>query len=197
MMKFLCTLFLTFFIYFISLSTYASAHFTLRGTISENNLILRNQESHAASISTSFDMGTYFQIGITHRQATNNLEGYYLNESTKSYDYSEEKTVSIANSIDLTIILYDGTLFVPYIQIGFVKKHYTIKQSVNNGATEKESYSFPPAPNGGIGLSIRLNRNFSLDLSYTISPSIKQKEPSMKAESAIDSYSSIGVKYDL
>ncbi len=175
----------------------ASTHFTLRGTISENNMMLRTQESHAASISASVDLGTYFQIGMTHREATNNLVGYYLNETTQSYDYSEEKTVSMANSIDLTIILYDGAIFVPYVQAGIVKKDYIITQAINQGAADRESYSFPPAPNGGIGLSVRLNRNFSLDLSYTVSPSAKQKLPTTQAESAVDSYAAIGIKYDL
>ena len=175
----------------------ASAHFTLRGTVSDNNLVLRNQESHSASISASLDLGPYFQIGITHRQATNNLQGYYFNETTKSYDYSEEKTVSIANSFDLTIILYDGAIFVPYVQIGLVKKEYVITQAVNKGSSDTEYYTFPIAPNGGIGFSIRFSRSFSFDISYTVSPSIKQDLPSSPAESAIDTYSSIGIKYDL
>lgn len=196
-MKLLHIFFVSIGISAFSSTMYASTHFTLRGTVSENNMMLRTQESHAASISASVDLGTYFQIGLTHREATNNLVGYYLNETTKFYDYSEEKTVSMANSIDLTIILYDGTIFVPYIQVGIVKKDYIITQAVNQGSADRESYSFPPAPNGGIGLSIRLNRNFSLDLSYTVSPSVKQKLPTTQAESAVDSYSAIGIKYDL
>ena len=67
------------------------------------------------------------------------------------------------------------------------------------GSAEAEGgyYSLPPSPTGGLGMGIRLHRNFSLKLSYTVSPGIKQENPNEDPRAVIDSYSSVGISYNL
>lgn len=178
----------------------AGIHFTLQSALSENNFLLTSQNSRSGSASIAFDLGTYFRIGLTHRQAINQSQGYFEVQGTSPvvYDYKEEETHVFSNSLDFTIILYYGRLFVPYLQVGAVKKDYQLITS--NGESEQTNIkkSFDPVPNGGIGLGVRLNRNFSLKLSLSLSPGFKLSSPDQeKAEGVWDTYTSVGISYNI
>lgn len=175
----------------------AGVHFTLQGSFADNNLGLRTQDSRSASASVAFDLGTHFRLGVTHRQAMNTLEGYGENEATGNYDYSKETTLVYANSLDLTIILFYGEVFVPYVQVGVVRKDFTITSSINQSPAQTAQGTIPLVPNGGLGMGIRLNQNFSLKLSYSLSPGVRQTHPSLEGEPVWDSYTSIGVTYNI
>ena len=177
-------------------TAWGALHFTLRGTLSDNNFLLKTQENSAASASISWDLGTVFRLGVTHRRSKNLLEGYTLDETTGLYSYASEKTESIANSIDLTIILYYGKVFVPFVQVGIVKKDYIITQALEDQAAIVEKIPTAPVPSGGLGLAIRLNKNFSLRLSHTLSPGAIQSHPDEQAKGALDSYTSVGISYN-
>ncbi|NRA45330.1 MAG: hypothetical protein HRU09_10295 [Oligoflexales bacterium] len=177
----------------------AGIHFTLQSSLSENNFLLTSQNSRSGSASIAFDLGTYFRIGLTHRQAVNQSRGHFAvsNTDPKVYEYKEEETHVFSNSLDFTIILYYGRLFVPYLQIGAVKKDYQLVTTTEN-ETKYTKASFDPVPNGGIGLGVRLNRNFSLKLSLSLSPGLKQSTPEQeKAEGVWDTYTSVGISYNI
>lgn len=175
---------------------FANVHFTLKGTLSDSNYGLLTQANHAASASIEFDIGNYLRLGVTHRQARGLSEGYY--EVVKNlYEYRISKTQELANSLDLSVILYYGEIFVPYLQVGLVKKDYVIAQNQSDGSVLKDSISLPPIPNGGFGIGIRLNRNFSLKLSQTFSKAIKIPYPNAEPIPALDTYSSVGISYSL
>lgn len=187
---------------FLAFSKSASAgvHFTLQSSLSENNFLLTSQNSRSGSASIAFDLGTYFRIGLTHRQAVNQSRGYFAIQDTDPliYEYKEEETHVFSNSLDFTIILYYGRLFVPYLQIGAVKKDYQLITANGDGDSSFVRKSFDPVPNGGIGLGVRINRNFSLKLSLSLSPGFKLSSPDQeKVEGVWDTYTSIGISYNI
>ena len=175
----------------------AGIHFTLQSSLSENNLPLSSQNSRSGSASIAFDLGTYFRLGYTHRQTVNLSKGYVLTEDLESYKYRMEKNQSFSNSLDFTIILYYGAVFVPYLQLGVVKKDYLIASAVGEEDAITEPFSLPAVPNAGVGLGIRLNRNFSLKLSFSVSPGLKKTHPLLEAEPVWDTYTSIGISYNI
>lgn len=177
----------------------AGMHFTLQSALSVNNLALTKQDSRSGSASVAFDLGTYFRIGVTHRQAISRKEGYVSLSGAGSplYIYNSEQFHLFANSLELTVILYYGRIFVPYLQIGIVKKDYLTISAIGDEPEAHSKVSVDPEPSGGFGLGIRLNSNFSLKLSYTISRGIRQVHPSLPPESVLDSYTSVGISYNI
>ena len=107
-----------------STSSQAALHLSLQGSVASNYLGLSSKNSRSVSLSAAFDLGTYFRLGVTHRQGLEKIQGYVADSSSTVYYYNERSINSYANSIDLTVILYYGRIFVPYVQTGFVKKEY-------------------------------------------------------------------------
>jgi hypothetical protein len=149
-------------------------------------------------------LGSYFRIGLTHREDISNQEGWAEDKGAASgYAYSRTRQHLRANSVDLTLILYYGELFVPYLMAGAIKKQYVTEFSVAtdvDGAESRSSSSLelPVLPNFGAGLGIRLNREFSLKLSYSVSPGIVQNSPvDSDPRSILDKMLSVGISYDL
>ncbi len=177
--------------------TLAGWHFSLTGSLSDNNLGYSTQNSRNASASIATDLGNYLRIGLTHRQNINLAEGLEIDENTREYAYSREESRLIANSLDLTVILYYGDILVPYIQLGAVKKSYLISSTDESGETKIRRATLSPVPNGGVGVGIRLNKNFSLKVSYTVSPGIRQTLDKEEPESVLDSYTSVGITYSV
>ncbi|MBP6217480.1 MAG: hypothetical protein KA436_02715 [Oligoflexales bacterium] len=178
---------------------YAATHFSLQGSASYNNLGLNNEDSKAITASVSQDLGKYFGIGVTHRQGETTLKGYKYLDILDLYFSYEQRIRTIANSLDLTLVLYYGEVFVPYLQVGMVKKNYVVTTYGISGdeQAEPKAYSLPPVPSAGMGLGIKINANFSLKLSYTVSPGIKQTNPASPPESVLDSYTAVGISYNI
>lgn len=179
-----------------SQSAFAVVHFTLGGSQSQNNVPYQTYVSRAGSASVAVDMGEYFRIGYTHRQEFSNNYGFKVSTTDPS-TYTEflSQTKVVSNSIDLNIILYAGDLFIPYLSAGAVVKAYSSAFSSIDG-TESASITLPPVPNLGGGVGMRLSRSFSLKLSYTVSPGVRQ-EPGGIQEGILDTYSSLGITYQL
>jgi hypothetical protein len=180
----------------ISQSAFGVVYFTLSGSQSQNNVPYQTYVSRAGSASMAVDMGEYFRIGYTHRQEFSNNYGFKTSTTDPS-TYTEflSQTKVVSNSIDLNIILYAGDLFIPYLSAGAVVKTYYSAFSSIDGA-ESASITLPPVPNLGGGVGVRLSRSFSLKLSYTVSPGVRQ-EPGGIQEGILDTYSSLGITYQL
>lgn len=174
---------------------HAAVHLSLGGSHSESNAGLQKIESGAGSGSLAFDLGDYFRLGYTHRQELASTSGWNYAEDTKIYTAFVSKSHVVSHSVDLTIILYAGEVFMPYVFAGIGVKSYDIENKEEGKATERTRVTIPN-PNGGGGLSIRLNQQFSLKLSHTVSPGIRQL-PGKEAESTTDSYSQVGISYAL
>lgn len=183
-----------------SISSIASSavHFSLQGTASDSKAGIQSYNKRAFSTSIAFDVGRHFRLGLTHRQEDNKNAGWTYNSGDSSYYYRSTKTFVTSNSLDLTVIIYYGSLFVPYIQGGLIVKDYEITDTIA-GFSATNSIQSPPVPNAGAGLNIILNRNFSLKLSYNISPGYTIENPldQENVEDVWDSYTSIGITYKI
>lgn len=171
-------------------------HFTLGGSMSRNNIPYQTYLSRAGSASVAMDLGEYFRVSYSHRQEFSNTAGYRALESQPGY-YGEylSATRVISNSVDFNVILFAGDLFIPYLSAGAVVKAYYSDISSVEGS-ETSSFTLPASPNLGGGVGIRLDRNFSLKLSYTVSPGLKQ-EPGGTRKEILDSYAQMGVTYQM
>ena len=196
MIKSIRNLFLLFYIISYSNNLAASAHISINGSVANNYLGLNTQNNKTTSISVDFDIGPWLRIGLTHRQSQSQIEGYQLFEQIKAYVYEEKKNYSWANALNLTLILYYGTIFVPFLQFGYVKKDYLLTSRNFTGSYENK-YGIDPVPNAGIGMGIKMNQHFSLKLSYNISEGVKQERPDREPEPIYDSFSTLGLSYKI
>ncbi|MFK7872962.1 MAG: hypothetical protein AB8C84_07290 [Oligoflexales bacterium] len=188
----------------LSVHSYAAVHLTIRGNATDNNIGLVGQQSRDLSSSVAFDLGNYFRLGLTHREATTHKIGYESSTSddtdTVTYQPINNFTRVSSNSFDLTVILYYGKLWVPYVMVGVVKKSYETQFLTSEGETTAFRTPTPALPNAGCGVGFRLNKAFTLKLSYTASPGLKIDDPTTadaKPRAARDSYTSVGISYNI
>lgn len=175
-------------------------YFTLGGSQSQNN-VGQSYLSRAGSASVAMDLGEYFRVGITHRQEFSENQGYVEYRANKgNYYLSPGRTHVVANSVDLSVILYNGDIFVPFIQGGLVRKDYdyevTKEDDTGQIITDVGQATQGPVPSLGAGVGIKLNRSFSLKLSYVGSPGYVTM-PDGELASKVDTYSQIGVTYQV
>lgn len=197
----------------LSNGAYAVVYVTGSISAAESNVGLQTQESRGGSASLAFDLGRFIRLGFTHRQDIQTANGYIgMTEDSCVFGVTidgcakyDSKTHIISNSIDLTLILYEGEVVVPFIQGGAVVKTYTFetnKVKLNDPAETAEHEktgpaNYGPVPNLGAGIGIRLNRQFTLKLSYTTSPGISQDPIENKVRTVWDKQSSLGLTYQL
>lgn len=174
---------------------FSAVKVTLGGSHSKSNAGYQKIESGAGSAGLSFDLGEHFMIGYTHRQELASTTGYQLKEESKQYVYFESLSHVTSNAIDLTLILYSGDILTPFIFAGVNVKHYSTDNKEADGTHEHLDITYP-GPQGGAGLSIRLNQKFSLKVTYTMSPGVTQT-PDQPAAATLDTYTQIGISYAL
>jgi len=179
---------------------HAVVYFTLGGSQSQNN-VGQSYLSRAGSASVAVDLGEYFRVGITHRQEFSENQGYVEYRTQKGQYYlSPGTTHVVANSVDLTVILYNGDTFVPFIQGGLVRKDYDFEVTKEDESgqviVEEGQATQGPVPSIGAGVGIKLNRNFSLKLSYVASPGYVTM-PDGELAAKIDTYTQIGITYQI
>ena len=111
--------------------------------------------------------------------------GWNVDKETKlAAPYSLETSIK-ANSLDLTLILYPGEVFVPYLTGGVIVKEYVWQYRDAKTSFTSAPETETPAPNVGLGLGVRLNRQFSLKLLFTASPS-EYAQPGEPAQAVWD-----------
>lgn len=176
---------------------FSGVHFTVEGSASNFNLGLQTQNKQTMSLSVAMDLGSYFRVGLTHKETADNQKGYTATSDENVYAYSDTTTSVDANSVDLTLILYYGEIFTPYIMTGIVRKTYTYKYatSMDTSATIKGAPMV--TGNAAVGVGIKLNQNFSLKLSYTMSPGYTMDSPTGEVRSAWDRSTTVGVTYKI
>jgi hypothetical protein len=180
---------------------------------STSNVPYTTYESTYGSASVAFDLGRYVRLGFTHSQEVQVSDGY------KQIDEDDEdsanatpsgtteegklliKTVSrthvISNSIDLTLILYEGDIFVPYLMGGAVVKQYKFQVQEGETAQDPTKVTVGPVPNIGVGVGMRLNKDFTLKLSYIASPGVAQAPEDPEPRGVWDKKVTIGLTYQL
>ncbi|MDD9951432.1 MAG: hypothetical protein OXT67_07685 [Zetaproteobacteria bacterium] len=169
--------------------------------MSESNNLLSSSNKFRGSLSTALDLGRYFRVGVTHRQEHESQTGYTMDEQAEALVPMQMKSVQYSNSVDLTLILYYGKVFVPYLTFGAVRKNSATRARIGSQVVDNASPGSVVVPNGGCGMGIRLNRNFSLKLSYNVSPSRKllydESSGTFSQENVLDSFTSVGITYSI
>ncbi len=178
----------TFFLWSFGAVQPAFAGLYLTGSISSSTSNVRFQtlESRYGSGSIGFDLGRYIRLQYTYSQEFAYSYGF-KDKSTSTADAqlavenncancieSQSMTRVIGNSVDLQVVLYEGVVLVPYIMMGGIIKTYEFRIIENGEESGQDPIPMGPLPNLGAGLGIRLNRAFTLKLSYLTSPGVTQ-----------------------
>jgi hypothetical protein len=168
---------------------------SLSGSRSESNAGYQKIQSGAGSAGLSLDLGQNFMVGYTHRQELSSTIGYQQVQGTNIFVYSKTLSHVTTNALDLTLILYGGEIVTPFVFAGLAIKNYVI-DTIQAGE-DPQRVSMPHyGPQGGAGLSIRLNQKFAFKLTYTLTDGVKQY-PGESAEQTVDTYTQMGITYAL
>jgi hypothetical protein len=185
-------------------AAYGTVYVTGSVSASTSNVPLQTYESQAASGAVAVDLGRYIRLGLTHKQEFQISSGYTdtstnSGSTTTTPNYVEvySRTHIVSNSLDLTLILYEGQVFLPYLTIGGIVKNYRFETQQEGEDSKVRKGNMPPVPNVGAGVGIRLNKDFTLKFSYTASPGLTQKPGDEKPKGIWDKSTSIGLTYQL
>jgi len=183
----------------ISNQAKAGIHLAVDGSSSNNDMGLQNNKRSMIRGSVSFDVGSHLRVGITHRLDTMVSSGYRQSSSTLNYYFEKNQTDVASNSLDLTLILFYGDLFVPYVQAGAIVKDYYVKEQSGGITYILDPGKSPTQPSAGAGLNIVLTKQFNLKLSYDVSPGYKISSPNEQnnIQMVLDTTTSMGLVYQL
>jgi len=163
-----------------------------------DSLTTLEQETRSSSGSAgfSFDLGTYFNIGLTYRNQYSYIKGYEQDEDTKEIQYSETKMNLSSYSLDLSIILYPGDVFVPYVFGGLVIKNLSSRKEFPNSPPIIRDGKGIPDWQGGAGVGLRFSERFTLKYSRTWTPGTKLLKDGT-AQRVTDYYQTFGLSYKI
>jgi hypothetical protein len=169
---------------------------------STQNVGYEQYQSERFSAGFSLNLGLYFRLDFSHGQEFKKNTGYKelstAEDEVQSFQYFESLTKVETYGSNLSVILYAGETFVPYIFGGVVRSVYEIK-FVTEDSTTRTEFSTKTAPivvpTGGIGIGLMLNRNFSLKMSHTLRPGVQQI-PGKEAVKVYDTTTDVGLTYE-
>jgi len=195
------------FVFGIATPSLAGAHLTLNGSQSESNAGYQTIEAASLSAGIAFDLGQYMRLGYTHMQQLQASQGFACekddpgsepdgNGGYLSCPTFQSQSHIIAHSIELTLILYAGSVMTPYISLGAGPRSYKITSKKGSGPEETDTGG-GPTMNGAVGISFKLNNKFSLKLSYAMTGGVKKVPGVEKAKSTVDGGAQIGLQYSL
>lgn len=172
---------------------------------------LQTGASSGGSGTVGFEFTEYVRLGYTHKRQTMTREGW-MGKAEGDCDYQSddpvvlgclaftERTYDIADSFDLTLVLYNGEVVAPFILGGLILKTRDYKRTREGAVGEPNESthdrSFTPSPNLGGGMHVRLNRQFSLKFQYTVSQGARYT-PRREETKLWDKDMSLGVTYQL
>ena len=176
----------------------AVASFTLSGKVGSSTIPLQSSETRSGSGTVDFDMGPYLRLGFTYQQDNTIKDGYKKSATDSSqYNRYSEQSTFVMRSVDLTIILYNGELLIPYIFGGVARIESQTKVVSDNEEPEFNKSVVPIVPTGGAGFGLRLNKQFTLKFSNRWLPGTRQLDPVAQPESVIDSQMQVGISYQM
>ena len=193
-----------------SLSSFAAVFVTGSANQSSSNLGLQSTRSTGGSVSFDLALGTYIRVGLTHQLSVRQSSGYFeLDEDSSSSNstvgangsryvsFKNNERIS-ANSVDLTFILYNGLVLVPYVKSGALWKSYsaTIERQDEDPQTINV-LNAGPSLYAGLGVGIKLNHKFTLKLFYKASPGITYDPQTDETKSQRDEETTVGLTYQL
>jgi len=170
----------------------------IAGSQSKSHLGLQELSTVSGKGSISVDLGSYIRLGYAYSQAFQHQEGYEnkaAEDEPKELVYREQDIRQTAHTVNLFVVLFAGEIFTPYIFGGMAMKYYVIDTKEEGKDPVRETGS-GPSPNGGAGLSIALNKNFSMKFTYTLSMASKEDYYGKKT-AATDTQFDVGLSYKI
>lgn len=176
---------------------FSAMSYTLSGSASNGHFGMQTHESRAGSASVEYGLTKQLEVGISHRQALSTQHGYKEVE-----DANGKRTVSfrtdartVTNAATMTYMLFENAPAVPYV-FGGVAHHTVYAKGVEAGETS--TFSEPSlGPQAGLGIAVRVSKQFMLRVSYTVSPGTVVPDPAKPAETTtkVNSYAQLGISW--
>jgi hypothetical protein len=180
----------------------AAINVGLSGSVENSNNALEKYRNHAVSANVSLGLGSHLLIGLTHRRSFDyktGLKKTELSGQPNAYAYIpfQDNVESITNSLDLTIIPFNG-LVSPFIFGGVARRDYFNKFEFLGNTIRSKATLFP-IPNYGAGVMVQLGRGFQLRITQTYSPGVKTilDNGEERNLSVRDTYSQVWIGYKL
>jgi hypothetical protein len=151
------------------------------------------------SASLAFDLGQHFRLGLSHRKKTDSKDGYEKTSEdgeTATYTRIRSSTTVFSNSLDITLVLYNGQSFVPYVFAGGAWKKFVSSATVGSNTLSGSTPYIGPFPNMGFGAMFPLNMNFSLKFDYALTIGLGQELDGTSYQ-VWDPFTSIGINYKI
>lgn len=185
----------------MSSPAWARISLTLGGMDQKSHYEYIVTDNRSISGQLEIGLGLNFRLSYTYRHANNLTDGYkeVVDAATKKIllKYYREDLQVNSHSLDLTIVLYNGQVFMPYIFGGAMYKQM-IGQIVDGEEVSEMPTDWLPVPNGGAGFGLMLNRDFSLKCFYEVSPGyLRSVSDPNKVERILDTYWTVGITYEL
>ncbi|WP_141731108.1 hypothetical protein [Oligoflexus tunisiensis] len=153
----------------------AAVSISLSGSSELSNAALERYRSNSISANISLGLGDHFHLGLTHRRSFDNKVGLKKTEiaETKTIDYLpfEDNVVSTTNSVDLTIIPFNGVIS-PLVFGGVARRDYYNELEFLGSRIVSKQTMFP-IPTYGFGTIIRLGAGMQLKITQTYSPGVQ------------------------
>ena len=169
----------------------------ISGFGSVSNAGLEKYHSLSFSANLSLGLGQNFRVGITHRRAFEKKEGLKKSESAAEYFNFNDDTKSIANSIDLTIVLFVGQVS-PFVFGGIARRDYDRTAKLQTQYLRSKITLFP-VPTHGFGFAVFISRDINFKITQTYSPGVRIiiENGEEKHLGVVDSYTQAGITYKL
>ncbi|MCX6130933.1 MAG: hypothetical protein NTX25_17985 [Proteobacteria bacterium] len=179
----------------------AAISISLSGSSENSNASLERYRSNSLSANVSLGLGNNFQVGLTHRRSLDNRVGLKRQSGTdaNTYEYLpfRDNSLSITNSVDLTIIPYNGVVS-PMIFGGIARRDYENQLDFLDSRSVSKQTMFP-IPTYGFGAMIQLGMGMQLKITQTYSPGIETSLEDGEEVSRVvkDSYTQVWLGYRL
>lgn len=180
---------------------HANVQINLSGSASQSNANFEKTKSHSVSGNIGLSLFSWASVGLTHRRYFSETTGFRkrINDDRTAYVLVPfaDKTETISNSIDLTLIPYQGVVS-PFIFGGVARQDYigTFDWLGERTVSKQTLY---PVPNYGGGIMISMSRSFTLKVTYTITPGKESyvEDQIEKTKKVDNTYTEIGLGYKL
>ena len=195
--------FVTLFVFVMMYSSHAlgGVHVSLTGYDALTHARRQITENSSLGGSLAVDIYSYLRIGLSYsaREETTSGKKEY-EDANGAITYPEFRNTSKITqySLDLTVVLYNGSIPSPYIFGGMAKKGYEYRiYNEYDNLGEEAVFKLPPKQwvwNAGIGTQVLLSSRLSLKVSYSFSEGIKTDQDGNDT-TALDKYLQYGVSY--
>ncbi len=186
-----------------------SAQTSLAGSItasyshSVQNVDFEKYSSERLGGGVGFSLFKYVRLEATYSQEMRVNKGYKESLDSQgyaSYQYFESRTTIDSVGGNVSVILYPGQTFMPYVFAGASRSVYRyrmISEDLSGNRAEFTNKTDPiVSPLAGVGLQLMMNREFSIKSSYTWRQGISQL-PGEDAKRVYDGSVDVGLTYEL